>query len=104
MGTLVQDELDNAIMPFGRSLKEGLLQVFAQQIASQKMTAFTPNELDDWLIVLDSVMQTIHAHMNKTSQVLLKRQHKSALAKYDDEKKKDDDVCKPVDMVKCDLV
>eukprot|EP01083_Nonionella_stella_P177704 625406_1 len=57
---------DDQILPFGRSLKEGLLQVFAQQIASQQIQSFTNNELfDDWLIVLDSVMQTIHKHINK---------------------------------------
>lgn len=98
--TLVQDD---AILPFGRSLKEGLLQVFAQQIASQKMTAFTSNELDDWLIVLDSVMQTIHSHMNKASQNILTRKDRSVIEKHE-QKKDDEEESKPVEKVKCDLV
>ena len=59
---LLEDNIFNVnILPFGRPLKEGLLQVFAQQIE------LIDDKLDDWLIVLDSVMQTIHSHINKQS-------------------------------------
>ena len=60
----------NEILPFGRPLKEGLSQVFAQQIASQEMESFSEDKLDNWLIALDSVMATIGGHVtNKTSRI-----------------------------------
>ena len=69
-----------AILPFGRSLKEGLLQVFAQQIASQQITKFSSDELDDWLVILDSVHQTICDRLEQTADRILtinriKRRH-----------------------------
>ena len=97
--TLIQDD---AILPFGRSLKEGLLQVFAQQIASQKMTAFTSNELHDWLIVLDSVMQTIHSHINKSSQSVLTRKDKNEIAEHEQDAKIED--LKPAEKIKSNFV
>ena len=73
---------DDKILPFGRSLKEGLLQVFAQQIASQQINN---NELDDWLIVLDSVMSTINSHVNNQSNKLFQRDMiKQKISKYYD--------------------